>query len=227
MFQSIKSVIFDFDYTLADSAPGAIACVNFAFFKMGLLPASEQAICKTIGSSLSATYEALTGDSCQQRAAEFAGLFVQHAADVMVHKTVLFDTVKPTVMALRKRGLRLGIVSTKFRYRIEQILKRDGLADGFDVIVGGEDVVVHKPDPAGLLAALDCLGCRQDEALYVGDSLIDAETAKRARVAFVAVLSGVTPKDSFNSGEVHAIVNNLLQLSDLNAIPENSGGKRN
>lgn len=137
MFHGIKSVIFDFDYTLANSAPGAIACVNFALTGMGLPPVPEEAICKTIGTSLSATYERLTGDSRQHRAAEFAGLFIKRAAEVMVDKTVLFETVKPMATALKKRGLLLGIVSTKYRYRIEQILRRDGLLDCFDVIVGG------------------------------------------------------------------------------------------
>lgn len=212
MFHGIKSVIFDFDYTLANSAPGAIACVNFALTGMGLPPVPEEAICKTIGTSLSATYERLTGDSRQHRAAEFAGLFIKRAAEVMVDKTVLFETVKPMATALKKRGLLLGIVSTKYRYRIEQILRRDGLLDCFDVIVGGEDVSAHKPDPAGLLAALNHLGCSPGEALYVGDTLIDAETAERANVPFVAVLSGVTPREDFKSCKVQSVIESLINL---------------
>jgi phosphoglycolate phosphatase len=214
MLHGIKSVIFDFDYTLADSAPGAIACVNFALSGMGLPLAPEEAICRTIGNSLSATYEKLTGDSRQHRVSEFAGLFIKHAAEVMVDKTVLFDTVRPMATTLKKRGLRLGIVSTKYRYRIEQILRRDGLLDCFDVIVGGEDVAAHKPDPVGLLTALNHLGCAPSQALYVGDTLIDAETAERANVAFVAVLSGVTPREDFKSCKVRLVIDSLLYLPD-------------
>jgi phosphoglycolate phosphatase len=214
MLPGLKAVIFDFDYTLADSARGAIDCVNSALIAMRLPAASEEAICRTIGMSLSAAYEELTGDSRQDRAAEFARLFIRRAGAVMVDKTVVFETVRPTMTILRKEGLRLGIVSTKYRFRIEQILRRDGLIDLFDVIVGGEDVPTHKPDPAGLLSAIERLACSPAEALYVGDAVADAETAERANVAFIATLSGVTPKKAFNSFKVRSFIDSLLRLPD-------------
>ena len=214
MLPKIKAVIFDFDYTLADSAQGAIDCINSALTAMALPAASDEAICKTIGLSLPATYEVLTGDFTRERAAEFARLFVQRAGQVMVDKTAVFETVKPTVTLLKQQGLKLGIVSTKYRYRIEQILRRDGLLSFFDVIVGGEDVPAHKPDPAGLLAALERLACPPAEALYVGDALPDAETAERANVVFIATLSGVTPSKGFHSFKVHLFIDSLLELPE-------------
>jgi phosphoglycolate phosphatase len=215
MLAGIKAVIFDFDYTLADSARGAIDCINSAFSAMSLPAAPEQAICRTIGLSLPAAYEQLTGDCSRDRADEFAGLFIRRAGEVMVDKTIIFDTVKPAVAILRRRGLRLGIVSTKYRYRIEQILRREGLLNDFDVIVGGEDVPAHKPDPSGLLAAVRHMTCGPAEALYVGDALADVETAERANVAFIAVLSGVTPVQAFSSYKVHSFISSLLELPGL------------
>jgi phosphoglycolate phosphatase len=108
----------------------------------------------------------------------------------------------------------LGIVSTKFRYRIETILEREGLLAPFEVIVGGEDVAAHKPDPTGLLAAIERVGGSTSDSLYVGDSVTDAETAKRAAIPFVAVLSGVTPKDAF---EYHPV---LQFLEDVSGLPD-------
>ena len=214
MLAGIRAVIFDFDYTLADSARGAIDCINSALAAMGLPAATEEAICSTIGMSLSAAYEKLTADSRHDRALEFAGLFIRRAGEVMVDKTVVFETVRPTVTVLKGQGLRLGIVSTKFRFRIEEILRRDALLSYFDVIVGGEDVPLHKPDPAGLLSAIERLACNPAEALYVGDALADAETAERANVAFIAILSGVTPKKAFDSFKVHSFIDSLLELAD-------------
>jgi len=214
MLPGRKAVIFDFDYTLADSAQGAIDCINSALALMGLPVASDEAICRTIGMSLQAAYEKLTGDSRRVRAAEFADLFIRRAGEVMVDKTVVFETVRPTVTLLKQRGLKLGIVSTKFRYRIEAILRRDGLLSCFDVVIGGEDVPVHKPDPAGLLSAIERLACGPAQALYVGDALADAETAERAMVAFIATLSGVTPKEAFHSFKVHSFISSLLELPE-------------
>ena len=85
----------------------------------------------------------------------------------------------------------------------------------FDVVVGGEDVAMHKPDPSGLLAAVECLGSAPTSALYVGDSVTDAETAKRAGVPFVAVLSGVTPREVFEDYSMYRVLESLSELPGL------------
>ena len=92
--------------------------------------------------------------------------------------TIIYPWVAETVQALRVTGRRLGIVSSKYRYRIERILAEGGLASHFEVIVGGEDVSRHKPDPAGLLLALQRLGLPAADVLYVGDHPVDAEAAE-------------------------------------------------
>jgi phosphoglycolate phosphatase len=113
----------------------------------------------------------------------------------MVELTRLYDGVEDMLLALQNLGLKRGIVSTKYRYRIERILRRDGVLDLFDVIVGGEDVDVHKPDPAGMLRAMIWLGMRPSKTIYVGDSVVDAKTAEQSHVNFIGVLSGTTPRE--------------------------------
>jgi phosphoglycolate phosphatase len=82
-------------------------------------------------------------------------------------------------------------------------------------VVGGEDVAAHKPDPTGLLTAIAKLGHASSQTVYVGDSVVDAETAQRANVSFVAVLSGVTPKTAFRDYTPLAIIDNLYSLPTL------------
>ena len=91
---------------------------------------------------------------------------------------------------------------------------RAGLLEPFGVIVGGEDVSRHKPDPEGLMMATEMLGSL-GSTLYVGDSLSDAEAAKRAGLPFVAVLSGVTPREASEGYPIHRILNKLSELIDL------------
>lgn len=214
MIRTLKCVVFDFDYTLADSSAGVIECVNFALGSMGLSSVSEERACRTIGLSLTETFRTLTDERCWARSEEFVQLFVQQADRVMAERTVLFDTVPSAVEVLVGHGLTLGIVSTKFRYRIKAILEREGLVDAFEVVVGGEDVARHKPDPTGLLTAIGRMERTPDEVLYVGDSVTDAETARRGEVDFVAVLSGVTPEDAFREYDVCAV------LEDVSALPQ-------
>jgi phosphoglycolate phosphatase len=214
MRDGYEAVIFDFDYTLADSSRGAVECINYALRCLGLPVAPPEAIYRTIGLSLAETLTALAGRAEAGRSEEFARLFKRRADEVMIDATVLFENVPLAIRRMREGSLKLGIVSTKFRYRIESVLIRDGLLDAFDVIVGGEDVARHKPDPEGLLKAAEKLGCPTSRALYVGDSVTDAETAQRCGFPFAAVLSGVTRREEFAGYPAVRVLGDVSALAD-------------
>ncbi len=192
-----QSVIFDFDYTLADSSDAVIECANYALQRLGLHVATDDAIRRTIGLSLPRTLTALAGEEHARHGDEFQRLFTERADVVMHDLIVMYDFVPSITDVLLGSGIRLGIVSSKFRRRIERVLKRDDLEGRFEVIVGGEDVEELKPNPTGLLRAMEALSTPRERCLYVGDSVTDAETARRAGVPFVAVLSGVTGREAF------------------------------
>ena len=109
-------------------------------------------------------------------------------------------------------------MSTKFRYRIEAILRRENLLDFFEVIVGGEDVSILKPNPSGLLLAVKQLSLASSEVIYIGDTIIDAETANRAGISFIAVLSGVTPRIDFSRSQVRDFLKNISELPNILSI---------
>jgi phosphoglycolate phosphatase len=214
MKHEILAVIFDFDYTLADSSYGAMECINFALDALNIPPASYEFVCRTIGLSIPETFLSLAGPEHCQESDEFARLFKQRADEVMADRTIIYPTVRPMVKVLKQAEVKLGIVSTKFRYRIEDILNREQILSFFDIIIGGEDVQVHKPDPEGIMTAIERVGVQEQKSLYVGDSVIDAETALRGLVPFVAVLTGVTQKQEFDPYWPVKIVDDLKQLTD-------------
>lgn len=206
----LDAVMFDFDYTLADSSPGVVECARYALMRMGMPPVARARVCETIGLSLPDTYRVLTGQADAAAGAAFARLFVERAEQVMAGLTTLFPAVPALVDWLRRAGLARAIVSTKFRRRIEEVLSREGLLDAFHVIVGGEDVRAHKPDPSSLLLAAERLGARH--ALYVGDSVTDARAAERAGIPFVAVLSGPTDAAAFAPHPICGILSGVDEL---------------
>ena len=214
-WRSVEGIIFDFDYTLADSSVGIIECANYALRRLGLPPASDDAIRHTIGMSLTSTLPALAGEKHTGQAEEFMRLFIERADEVMHDATRVYEFVPSLVDALSQQGITLGIVSSKGRWRIEGILRREGLDDRFDVIVGGEDVPELKPNPTGLLRAVASFDAPRERCLYVGDSVTDAETARRAGVPFVAVLSGVTERDAFAEYEPLMALEHAGKLRDV------------
>ena len=214
-----RAILFDFDLTLADSTKGVIECVNFALDGMDLPRADDERIKQTIGLSLKATFENLTGQERSENTDEFVSRYVERADQVMADLTVMYDCVPDTTAQLIETGFKLGIVSTKFRYRIEDILEREGLSDRFGVIVGGEDVTEHKPHPEGLLTAVSRLRMKTRNVYYVGDSMVDAFTAERASIPFVAVLTGTTGENEFNE------LPNIAVIDDVSALPSLFDGR--
>ena len=210
-----RAVLFDFDLTLVDSTLGAVDCVNYALETMALPRAEPKAIRATIGFSLAATLASLTGLTDPALARDFSLNFVKQADLRMVELTSVFPGVAQTLDHLKSTGIKTGIVSTKFRYRIETILARDGLLEAFDVIVGGEDVMRHKPDPEGLVKALGKLDVRTGDSLYVGDHPVDAEAAAAAEIPFAAVLTGAATRDDFERWPATAFLSSLKDLAPL------------
>ena len=197
-----------------DSAQGTIDGVNYAFEKMGVPIAPEDAVRRTIGLSLPDILTALAGDAYTKRVDEFTLLFLQRADETMVALAEFYADVPQTVKALQGLGIHLAIVSQKTRRYIQPILEKENLLEAFEAIVGGGDAA-YKPDPEGLLLAVAQTGSAPHNCLYVGDSVTDAETARRAGIAFVAVLSGVTPRTAFESYNPYAILEGVSDVLGL------------
>ena len=195
----LAAVIFDFDYTLGDSTNGIVACANYALETMGLPARSVEDIRRTIGLSLTATYTALTNDPDLARAEQFADGFRHKADEVMAASATFYDGALPLLRALRARGIRTAVVTTKFNYRIRQIFGRFDANDLVDVVVGAEDVTAVKPDPEGLNEALRQLDATAETVLYIGDSTVDAAAAAAAGIPFIGVLTGTTAQEAFEA----------------------------
>ncbi len=221
----LKAIIFDFDYTLGDSTNGIALSINYALEKLGYEAEDLTTIKKTIGLSLKDTYTVLTKMENIKEAEQFSQLFKEKADQVMVENTQLYKGVKEVLQNLKMNGYKIAIVTTKFHYRIEQILDKFRVTDLIDLIVGLEDVKEAKPNPEGLNYAISKLGVKKDEILYVGDSVVDAKTAQNAEVHFAAVLTGTTTREEFDgyskvyvAESVEEIYRNLKQNDDGDKI---------
>ncbi len=207
-----RTVLFDFDYTLGDSSRGIVASVNAALTALDYPVPKPEAVCQTIGLSLNETFVRLTGCLDQGQAARFTQLFKAKADAVMVGQTVLYPGVREMLAKLRSRQIRTGIVTTKYHYRIDQILVRFGAAELINAIVGAEDVNRPKPDPQGIHLAMQRLESTPKTTLYVGDSVVDALAARQAGIAFAAVLTGTTPAEAFQAYQPCALLRGSSEI---------------
>lgn len=119
---------------------------------------------------------------------------------------------KEVVEELRNRGYKLAVVSSKVRKAILNNLQDLGLDSYFDFIIGADEVEGrYKPDPYGLNIALDYFNVKNEEAVYIGDSMGDIKCAHNANVDCIAVnysLKGKFYKDE----EVTSSIDSLYDL---------------
>jgi len=181
--------IFDFDYTLVDSSRGIVTCFRHVLGNHGHTGVTDTEIKRTIGKTLEESFSILTGITEAGTLADYKREYVK-AADVhMTANTFFFPETIEVLEALKSQGAVLGIVSTKFRYRILDLFEKTGHDGLVDFIVGGED--------------------GKSEVLYVGDSVVDAATAQAAGTDFAGVLHGMTTREELEAYPHVAIVDDL------------------
>ena len=129
-----KVYLFDFDYTLADSSRGIVTCFRHVLDRHGYTSPTDDDIKRTIGKTLEESFSLLTGVTDVACLAEFRREYVKEADVYMTSNTVLFPEVEGVLRRLKAGGAQLGIISTKFRYRIRELLVAKGLDDVFDLL---------------------------------------------------------------------------------------------
>ena len=211
-FDAAKAVIFDFDFTLADSSKGVIASVSYALCHMGLPPSTPEEMLDAISLPTREMLAALKGEEYRARGEEFAKLFNEKADEALADGTCLYEDTPELLHTLSRLDIPVAIVSTNHRRRIESVLSRRGLREFAAVIVGGEEVNKHKPDPEGLLLVCQYLGVPAQDCVYIGDNEVDARAASCAEMPFVAVKSGTTSEEVFSTYPHLAI---LASVSDI------------
>lgn len=202
--------IFDFDLTLVDSSKAIITCFKHTLSEFGCIVPSDEAIYNTIGHPLRDSLAALAGSNLNIDT--MLETYRKKADEIMAKQTVFYPKAIEILRSLQKAGKKTAIVSTKFRYRIEEAFLVNTDEIPLDRIIGNEDVNAPKPAPDGIWKAAEALCVDPDDILYIGDSYIDALTAQNAGVDFAAVLTGSTGREDFQKYPHVAVAASLTEL---------------
>jgi phosphoglycolate phosphatase len=185
----VRALIFDLDGTLIDSKQDLIQSVNAMLRELGRGELAEETISGYIGHGAPRLVARALGEACteeeRQSALEF---FLRYYETHKMDTTCAYPGVAET---LEKLGEFPKAVLTNKPVRISvRILDAMGLSKYFRAIYGGNSFETKKPDPLGALAILKELGAEPREALLVGDSEVDVQTARNARTLAAAVNYG-------------------------------------
>lgn len=183
----LQAIIFDLDGVLIDSEP----LMRFAF---------AQAYHQVIGD----------GEPPIEAYLEHMGESFPHIMDHLslphslwapyreicqkhINRIRLFTEVPALLSWAQARDLKLAILTGKDRARTLQILDHFALSQYFDIVIASDQLSCPKPDPEGILLALQLLECRADDAVMVGDAVSDILCAQQAGVTAIAVTWGIKP----------------------------------
>lgn len=186
-----RAVIFDVDGTLVDTVSAFQAVAELAAAPHGL-PISPDIVRFALNNNHPTFWDLVVPADRADRIELMDALrteAMQRWPEVLAAHGRVMPNLQATLTALRKQGLRLGIVTASHRGSF-QPLHETGLLDFFDVIITGADVNRRKPDPEGLLKCAAALGIAPGEAVYVGDTPTDIQASRAAGMPVIAVLSG-------------------------------------
>lgn len=202
MSGSLSAVLFDLDDTLLDSFGARINTLQSVFTRVNIThPTAEQFLLSLKGTLLKDALVKLEVSLKME-----SNLFEDYRHTYWTNKAGiirLYPGVQPVLEILHSRGVKLGVVTQKVRlFNIDgraagalKELEELGIARLFSVVVGFEDVSRYKPDPEPINLALNRLAVQPREALMVGDSIADIESARAAGCWSCYATWGISAKE--------------------------------
>lgn len=214
------AVIFDLDGTLLNTLGDLRAATNHALEVRGLPPHSMEEIRQFIGNGIRllicrAMPEGTPEAEIDAALDDFKAYYAAHIHD----RTVPYDGIPQLLTALRKRGIKVAVLSNKIDSASQQLI--EFFFPGKTDVVFGEHVgVPRKPDPTSCRMVMQQLGVQPEQVLYVGDSGTDMQTAKNAGLYAVGVTWGFRSKEVLLEYGADVLVHRpeqILQILDSDA----------
>lgn len=173
--KKIKAVLFDLDGTLLNTLKDIQVAVNVALEQFGYPVKTETEVAKALGKGPLVLMKRLSGVESQKLVEVYKEYYDEHLSEY----TSIYPGISELLDSLRKRDLKLGVLSNKHHSGIEKIC--DVYFPGvFTFLLGTGAGFERKPDPAGLLYLIKKMDLSPEEVIYVGDSSVDLEVAKNA-----------------------------------------------
>ena len=210
-----EAVIFDMDGTILDTLDDLTDSVNHSLNCYGFPTRSREEIRSFLGNGMVRLIHLSVPDNTPEEKEalvleEHKRYYPMHSAD----KTRPYDGIPELIRALKAKGIKTAVVSNKRDENVKALTERyfSGL---FDVSVGARDGVPRKPAKDLVEIALKELNVEKLNAVYIGDSDVDVETAKNSGLDMITVLWGFRDRDVLEKCGVSLFVHKAEELVEL------------
>jgi phosphoglycolate phosphatase len=191
-----RTVVFDLDGTLVDTAPDLINALNYVLDREGLPPVPLHLARNMIGAGARRLLErgleldgrSVVPEDIDRLTKDFIDYYAAHIADA----SRPFEGLEGALDDLAARGYRFAVCTNKLEWLSKRLLDQLGLSARFAAICGADTFGVSKPDPAILQQTIARAGGQLSGAIMVGDAGPDIGVARRAGVPVIGVEFGYT-----------------------------------
>lgn len=185
-----QAVIFDLDGTLLDTLEDLMDGVNHVLVARGYPQRSIEEIRQFVGNGLGKLIERAVPEGTSEEIQlqildEFRVFYTDHCRI----KTGPYEGIMELLQYLKEHGFKMAIVSNKNDTAVKELAKYY-FADCIEVAIGEREGIRRKPAPDSVYEALRILGVHKEQAVYVGDSEVDRETAANAGLNCISVTWG-------------------------------------
>lgn len=213
-----KAVLIDLDGTLVDTAPDIVAAANLMLADLNTPPQPFDIVAGFIGKGVPNLVRRTLETAGLDRTVKAAAgeeLLRRHYDETNGTLSEVYPGIFDGVAALREQGYKLGCVTNKPEGLAAALLEATGLAQYFEVLVGGDSIPQMKPNPEPVRHACRLLGVDPADSVLVGDSPVDAATAHAAGIPVYLVSYGYAGPDGPGVLHCDGLIDSLAELPEL------------
>ena len=182
MQKIFDTVIFDLDGTLLNTLDDLADSMNMALAKCGFPQHTRDEIRFFVGNGIDMLVKrAMAPRTDDKSFTMLKTAFSEIYAVNMKNKTRPYDGINEVLKALSEHNVKMAVVSNKHHSAVAPLI-RDYFGEYIEMAVGVDENTPKKPEPTGTLKAISLLGSTIENTVYIGDSDVDIQTAKNAKV---------------------------------------------
>jgi phosphoglycolate phosphatase len=217
-------LIFDLDGTLIDSRLDLAHAVNATRAHMGMTPLAFEKVYSYVGNGAPILIQRALGDEATKLEVEEAlEFFLEYYREHVLDFTTLYDGVAESLERLGAAGKKMAVLTNKPVRMSRMIVEGLGVSRHFFQVYGGNSFDFKKPNPIGIEALMREADCDRTRTLMIGDSSVDVQTARNARVRCCGVTYGFQPETLVDPAP-EMVMDRMEQVADwvLNGSPGGS-----
>lgn len=212
-------VIFDLDGTLLNTIADLAAAANHALEQAGYPTHSSEAYPYFVGNGVSKLLERVLPEDMRsaENVEKLRVYFKEYYGTNMTRHTRPYEGIQDLLSALRERDINVAVASNKYQTAVDKLVRHYFPTIEWAAIEGQKEGVPVKPDPSIVFEILSKCPTPKSQVLYVGDSGVDMDTARRAGVTSIGVTWGFRPEKELRSHFADNIVSAPQQILELAA----------